>query len=272
MTSRGVPAGRVIPSPSGPTSMWAPMRGAFEQGAGPIGLGALDLERERGSRQQLGDRSLADDVAPVHDGDGVTGPLDLVEQVRGEHDGAALGHEREDHVAHLVHAGRVEPVHRLVQDQQLRDPRAGRRRLRGAGACPSSTSTPGRWRDAACRRAPVTARCGPGPPARVPRRGARGSASRSDGRGTGARRRWRRPVRAPRRVLGHRVSEQGHRARVGVGQSEQHADERRLAGAVRTEVAERPRGTSSSTPFTATFSPNRLVSPWVSTAHWLSAA
>ena len=33
-----------------------------------------------------------------------------------------------------------------------------------------------------------------------------------------------------------------------------------------------PEGLSSSTPFKATFSPKRLVSPWVSTAHWLSAA
>ena len=33
-----------------------------------------------------------------------------------------------------------------------------------------------------------------------------------------------------------------------------------------------PRGTRSSTSFTATLSPNRLVSPWVSTAHWLSPA
>ena len=69
--------------------------------------------------QQLGDRSLADDVAPVHDGHGVTGALDFVEQVRGQHDRAALGHERQDHLSHVLHAGRVEPVHRLVQDEQL---------------------------------------------------------------------------------------------------------------------------------------------------------
>jgi len=34
-------------------------------------------------------------------------------------------------------------------------------------------------------------------------------------------------------------SEQGHRARVGVGESQEHPDERGLAGAVRTQVAER---------------------------------
>ena len=69
--------------------------------------------------QQFGDRALADDVAPVDDGHRVAGALDLVEEVRGQHHRAALGHEREDHVAHLVHAGRVEAVHRLVEDQQL---------------------------------------------------------------------------------------------------------------------------------------------------------
>ena len=68
MTSRAVPAGSVIPSPRGPTSMWAPMSRGVEQGAGSVGLGALDLDLERCSRQQLGDRSLPDDVAPVHDG------------------------------------------------------------------------------------------------------------------------------------------------------------------------------------------------------------
>ena len=92
---------------------------AVEERAGPIGLGAFDLERERRARQQLGDRSLADDVAPVDDGHGVAGPLHLVEEVRGQHDGAALGHEGEDHLAHVLHAGGVEPVHRLVEDQQL---------------------------------------------------------------------------------------------------------------------------------------------------------
>ena len=39
-------------------------------------------------------------------------------------------------------------------------------------------------------------------------------------------------------VLGHGVAEQRHRAGVGVGQSQQHPDERGLARAVRAEVAE----------------------------------
>ncbi len=56
----------------------------------------------------------------IDDRDGVAGPFDLVQEVRRQHDRAALGDQRQDHVAHLAHTGRIETVHRLVQDQQLR--------------------------------------------------------------------------------------------------------------------------------------------------------
>ena len=216
-----------------------PDGGGLEQAPGPVGLGAFDLEVQRGPGQQLGDGALADDVAPVHDGHRVTGALDLVEEVRGQHHGAALGHERQDHVAHLVHAGRVEPVHGLVQDEQLGVARADRRPPPGAGACPWSTSTPGRRRGAGC---PTRSRAGP--------MRSRAAGSRA------AARIWRfwRPVRwpwkrgsstmAPTRaracgpVLGHGVAEQRHRARIGVGQAQQDPDEGGLAGPVGAEVAE----------------------------------
>ena len=72
---------------------------------------------------------------------------------------------------------------------------------------------------------------------------------------------------------GDLIAEEGHGAGVGVGKAEQHPDEGRLPGPVRAEVTESaPRGTHSSTPLTAIFAPKRLLSPWVSTAHWLSAA
>ena len=41
---------------------------------------------------------------------------------------------------------------------------------------------------------------------------------------------------------------------------------------VRGSRRQHPRGTSSSTPSTATLSLNRLVKPWVSTAHWVSVS
>ena len=65
------------------------------------------------------DRALGDDAALVDDRDDVAGLLDLVEQVRGQQHGAALADELADQVAELEDAGRVEPVHRLVEDQQL---------------------------------------------------------------------------------------------------------------------------------------------------------
>ncbi len=58
-------------------------------------------------------------LAEVDDGREIAGLLDLVEQVRGEQHGPALADEVADQVAELEDAGRVEPVHRLVEDQQL---------------------------------------------------------------------------------------------------------------------------------------------------------
>ena len=59
------------------------------------------------------------DVAVVDDRGDVAGLLDLVEQVRGEQHGAALGDQLADQVAELEDAGGVEAVDRLVEDQQL---------------------------------------------------------------------------------------------------------------------------------------------------------
>ena len=69
---------------------------------------------------QLVDRPLADDLAMIDDGHGAAGAFHLVEQVRGQHDGASLVDQAADHVPHLVHAGRVQAVHRLIEDEQLR--------------------------------------------------------------------------------------------------------------------------------------------------------
>ena len=49
--------------------------------------------------------------------DEVEKTCDVVEQVRGQQHGAPLGDQLADEVAHLEDAGRVEPVHRLVEDQ-----------------------------------------------------------------------------------------------------------------------------------------------------------
>ncbi len=122
MTSRPVPAGSVIsrPSAAGAAATRAPEGGARDQGTGLPGFGAFDLNREQRPGQQFRDRSLPDDAVAVDDGDPVTGPLDLVQKVGGQHDRAALGHQRPDHVADPGYPGGVEPVHRLVQNEQLR--------------------------------------------------------------------------------------------------------------------------------------------------------
>ena len=238
MTSRSVPSGREMASPSGPTCDVRAERRALEQAAGPVGVGALDLDLEGGPGQQLGDRSLPDDLAPVDDGHGVAGALDLVEEVRRQHDGATLGHERQDHVAHVEHARRVEPVHRLVEDEQLRIPEeAGGDAetlahahgvLRHLVVGPVQDADPLERRlDAALGR-------------RLTRRGedlqvlATGQVAVEaglvhDGPDPGQR---------PVTVAGDGVAEEGHRAGVGVGQAQQHPDQRRLAGTVGPEVAE----------------------------------
>jgi hypothetical protein len=94
--------------------------GRGEQGRGACRLGAVDLQGKCRPGKQFRDRPLPDDLAAVDDGHGIAGPFHFVKQVRGEHDRAALSDQRQDHVAHLAHAGRIQPVHRLVQDQQLR--------------------------------------------------------------------------------------------------------------------------------------------------------
>ena len=69
----------------------------------------------------LGDRTLGDDLAAVDDRSGVTDLFDLVEQVRGQKDGAFLPLDhRADHLAELLDAPGIKPVGRLVEDQQLR--------------------------------------------------------------------------------------------------------------------------------------------------------
>ncbi len=123
MTSRAVPAGSVTVRPIGRHLDAGPRRWWRRGAPGPARASEHSTCSSRDAPgQQFGDRALADDVAPVDDGHRVARPLHLVEEMRRQHDRAALGHQGQDHVAHLVHAGRVEAVHGLVQDQQLRVP------------------------------------------------------------------------------------------------------------------------------------------------------
>ena len=97
----------------------AERRGAQER-AGSIGRRALHLHLHRRPGQEFGDRTLPYHLAVVNDGDRVAGPLDFIEKMRRENHRASLGDQGLNHVTHVVHTRGVQPVHRLIQDQELR--------------------------------------------------------------------------------------------------------------------------------------------------------
>ena len=124
----------------------------------------------RGPPHELLDRALGDDLAEVDDRRQVARLLDLVEQVRGEQHGAALVDQLADQAAELEDAGRVEPVHRLVEDQQLG---VGEQAAGDAEALAHAERVglrPCRRRARRGPRAPAPRRCGRGRRRRGPRR------------------------------------------------------------------------------------------------------
>jgi hypothetical protein len=182
---------------------------------------------------------LHDDAPVVDDRDLVADLLHLVEQVRGEEHRPPLGDEPPNHGPELVDPGRIESVRRLVEDQKLR---VGEQ----AAGDPESLAHPERVALHALVRS-----------LREPR-ARQGSVDAGVGLGL-ARRRDHREVLASGQVAveagllddrpdagqglgpvgGHRPAEQPHRPGTCAGQPEQHSDEGRLAGAVRSEIAER---------------------------------
>ena len=207
---------------------------------GPGRVGAVHLQRS-GARApgQLVDRALTDDPPAVHDRHRVAGALHLVQQVRRQHHGPAFVDQACDHRPHLVHPGRVEPVHGLVEDQQLRVAEQARghaealahaHRVRGdlvVGARGQAHPLQRRPDPLARVAAP-----GRGQQAEVVAAGqVRVEPGLVDDRPD--------PGLRPLPLGRDRDPEQRHRAAVGPGQAEQGADQRGLARAVRPEVAER---------------------------------
>jgi hypothetical protein len=90
-----------------------PVKGSRRRSA----VQAPNLDGFGGAAQQLVDRSLADDLAAVHDCHLVAGALYLVQQERAQHHRATLVDETPYQVTHLMDARRVQAVHRLIQDQ-----------------------------------------------------------------------------------------------------------------------------------------------------------
>ena len=175
-----------------------------------------------GRRHQLVHGAGGDGPAEVHDDDVRAGLLHLGQQVAGDQHGAAGGRVAAQHLAHGVDLRRVEPVGRLVHQQQVRQPehRLGDRQplphaLRvGADPAVDGRAEPGDLQ----RLVQVRVLCGPagGLPvqlevrlagqvrqeARIPRRSCRcgtGSPTRAGpcGRRRGSRRRWGRSAPSP---------------------------------------------------------------------------
>ena len=217
----------------------------------------------RAAGRELGYRALRDDLPAVDDRGRIARLFDLVEQVRGdEHRPPLLLDHRADHLAELLDPARVQPVGRLVEDQQQRvgeqaardaEPLAHAHRvaldlLVGALAEPDAcergrdplvgvAATDGRDDAEVLAAAEVHVE-------------ARLLDDRADSR------------ERARAIVGYDVAEDAHRARVGGGEAEQRADDRRLAGAVGPRKPNaQPRGTCRSMPSSAVRSPKRLVRP-----------
>ncbi len=239
MSSRPAPAGRVTRQPGLGEGRARGDPGLGDELDGPGGFGAVDLDDSAArAAGQLVDGTLADHPAVVDDRHRVAGALDLVEQVRRQDDGTAFVGQAGDHGPHLVHPGRVEAVHRLVEDEQLgvteqagghAQALAHAHRVRGdlvPGA--AGQADPGqRRRDPLMR---VTAP-GRGQQAEVLLAGQVGVETGlvDDGPDPGQ------GLAALGRDGG---AEERHRAAVGFRQTEQGADQGGLACAVRAEVAE----------------------------------
>ena len=204
----------------------------------PIGL--IDTEQHgRGTRSRdLVDRALRDDPPVVDDRDRVGDLLDLIEQVRREHHRPPLADEPPHHRSELEDAARVEAVDRLVENQQLgigeqaaRDAEAlahAERVARNALLGSIGKADP-------CERA-VDPGIGPHVAGRGDHREILAAAEETVEAGLlDDRADARERLGAPR---GHGKAEHVHRSARGRGEPEQHADQRRLAGSVRTEIAE----------------------------------
>ena len=94
-------------------------RARFSASASFAGSGVRIADRAADARGQLLERRLDDELAAVDDQHLVDGLRDLCEHVARDEHGPLPGGERAQEVAQPAHAFRVEPVCRLVEDQQL---------------------------------------------------------------------------------------------------------------------------------------------------------
>ena len=206
-----------------------------EQAGGPHARRGDDVDLARLAGDQLGDRALRDDAAVVDDRGDVAGLLDLVEQVRGEQHGAALGDELADQVAELEDAGGIEAVDRLVEDQQLgvAEQAAGDAEALAHAERVAADLVVGPAAEADALERGVDAAVG----ALVARRGVDVQVLAAGEMAVEARLLDDR-ADARQRLRAVVLAEQADRAAGGLREPEQQPDQRRLAGAVGAEEAE----------------------------------
>ena len=175
----------------------------------------------------------------ANDRDPVAELLDLDQQVAREQDRDPSPARSRISVAHVAHPRRVEAGRRLVEQQQARARAAAPRRSRGAGACRASSRRPCPWRG----RASSTISSASSIRAAAPSPSSAASSSRfvaaaQVGVEARAPRRSRRRPPAPRRCTCGSRPNSRTAARGRADQAQHHPQRRRLAGAVRAEVAE----------------------------------
>ena len=171
-----------------------PRRGPrLEQCASACGVAHLHDQAPRPPALQLAGAQLLDQPALVDDADARRQAVDLGEDVTGhEHGHAVVRGERAQQVADLDDAGRVEPVGRLVQQQQLgvveqrgREPQALAVALRERARAALARSARARGARSPARPRRRRRRAAAQPPTGSPRRSGRG---RGPGRRRGSRR------------------------------------------------------------------------------------
>ncbi len=230
-----------------PPSSRSPTARHGRQGGELVAPESVGRERHARRRAEVADQGArrveGDDAARVHDRRAIAQLLRLLEVVRGDHDRAALGRDRADHVPQVASRLRVEAGRRLVEEDDLGlvHEREGDREplLLAAG-------------ELACERArlrlepdrleqPLDALAARGA-RRTGRRRARAARSRRGCRRARSSAAARRSALHAARIGPDGPAEDLDRAAVGPRQALDHLEGRRLACAVRTEDPERLAG------------------------------
>ena len=115
--STSAPSGRSSRRPSLPACSCVPGGNASAAPAGGRSTTSVDSRRADSSAPSGPTLRM---LAADDDGHAIADHLDVGEDVGREEDGAALGVQLDDQVAHLLAADGIEPGHRFVEDDQLR--------------------------------------------------------------------------------------------------------------------------------------------------------